>query len=129
MSTVTSATPQSPLFQRTTITPGLAWTGPLIRETDADGTHPDLDIQADVRTGPTAFGGYLLGTVTVGSKDADGYYALTLSPTDTANYPVRLLYIDVIVDLAGNSGGNPHIAISLVADVIPSASTYTPPGP
>lgn len=126
MSTVTQTTPQSPLSQRTTITPNMAWTGPTIRELDANGDPKTLHVSADVRTGPTAFGGYLLGSVTVSSQDGDGYYHLTLSSADTAQYPIRLLYIDVIVDQddGGDPAGEPVVAMSLVADVTPS--TYTP---
>lgn len=123
------STLRAPLQLRSSITPGTTWTGTRIRQTESDGTHPDLVVTAPIRTGPISRGGFLVGTCDIGDKDDDGYYPITLTATATAAVPVRTLFIDIISYPADGDTSDSVILQQITVDVIPTVATYTPPGP
>lgn len=110
---------------RASITPNLSWTGITVRETNPDGTHPDLTLSADLRTGqsatfPTSF---LLTACTISDKDDDGFYRVSLPSSATSILPARTLYADVI----STTEDSAIVLMQITFDVV--ESTYTPAAP
>lgn len=122
--TFTTALPTStlraPLQLRSSITPGTTWTGVRVRETAPDGSHPDLVVTAPIRTGPTARGGYPVGTCDIGDPDDDGFYSVSLTGATTATFPNRTLFIDVIAYPSDADASATVILQQITVDVIPT---------
>lgn len=98
-----------------------SWPGVTIRGANPDGTFPDLDLAATLRTGQSsASPSFVLTDLTVSTKDADGFYRVSLPSSATSILPSRTLYADV-VSLTDDSA---ITLMQITFDVVDS--TYTP---